>query len=122
MDNLRRGSAYADLERLKNFTARYPREHQSQALDFDQTDVFRIQTAALEAGYTNIILMVFDGMDWQTSRAASLYKQNRYSSGRGTGLAFQDDRLVETDYGLICTSPMADILKHDTNSGGIEVW
>lgn len=124
LDNLRaEGSAYADPERLKKLYGKVPEGTLNpKALYFDQTDVFRLQTAALEAGYTNIILMVFDGMDWQTTRAASLYKQNRYSSGRGTGLAFQDDRRVETDYGLICTSPMADILKHDTNSQVVLEW
>jgi alkaline phosphatase len=62
--------------------------------------------------------MVFDGMDWQTTRAAALYKQghNAYTSGRGTGLRFQDDRRVQTDFGLVCTSPKSSAVKLDVNS------
>ena len=124
LDQLRaEGSCYADPERLKKIYGKVPKGTLNpSALYFDQTDIYRLQQAAIDAGYTNIILMVFDGMDWQTTRAASLYKQNRYSDGRGTGLAFQDDRRVTTDYGLVCTSPKADILTFDTNSQIVLDW
>ncbi len=96
MDKLRaEGSAYTDPERLKKIYGQVPKGTLNpSALYFDQTDIYRLQQAAIDAGYTNIILIVFDGMDWQTTRAASLYKQNHYESGRGTGLSFQDDRRV----------------------------
>jgi len=118
LDKLRaEGSCYADPKRLEKIYGKLPKGTLNpSALYFDQTDIYRLQRAAIDAGYTNIILMVFDGMDWQTTRAASLYKQNRYSHGRGTGLAFQDDRRVTTDYGLICTSPKSDILAFDINA------
>ncbi|MCH1441619.1 MAG: alkaline phosphatase [Rubripirellula sp.] len=124
LDKLRaEGSAYTDPERLKKIYGKVPKGTLNpSALYFDQTDIYRLQRAAIDAGYTNIILMVFDGMDWQTTRAASLYKQNRYESGRGTGLSFLDDRRVETDYGLICTSPKSDILKFDTNAQTVLDW
>ena len=124
LDKLRsEGSCYRDPERLKKIYGKVPKGTLNpSALYFDQTDIYRLQQAAIDAGYTNIILMVFDGMDWQTTRAASLYKQNRYNNGRGTGLAFQDDRRVTTDYGLICTSPKADILTFDTNAQIVLDW
>lgn len=124
LDKLRNeGSAYANPERLKQIYGKVPRGTLNpSALYFDQTDIYRLQMAAIDAGYTNIILMVFDGMDWQTTRATSLYKQNRYERGRGTGLLIQDDRRVETDYGLICTSPKSDILKFDTNAQTVLDW
>ncbi|MAI71869.1 MAG: alkaline phosphatase [Rhodopirellula sp.] len=124
LDELRaEGSAYADPERLKKIYGKVPKGTLNpSALYFDQTDIYRLQRAAIDAGYTNIILMVFDGMDWQTTRATSLYKQNRYKNGRGTGLSFLDDRRVETDYGLICTSPKSDILKFDTNAQTVLDW
>lgn len=124
LDKLRaEGTAYADPERLKKIYGKVPKGTLNpSAIYFDQTDIYRMQRAAIDAGYTNIILMVFDGMDWQTTRAASLYKQNQYTSGRGTGLAFQDDRRVKTDYGLICTSPKSDILKFDTNAQTVLDW
>jgi alkaline phosphatase len=77
-----------------------------------------LQAAAIEAGYSNVILMIFDGMDWQTTRAAAIYKNGRvtYDSGRGNGLSFQDDRRVQTDFGLICTSSWTGTLKVDASS------
>ncbi len=46
-----------------------------------------------------------------TSRDATAY-----SSGRGTGLGFQDDRRVQTDFGLVCTSPRTATVKLDVNA------
>lgn len=75
----------------------------------DQTDIHRLQEAALAAGKTQIILFVFDGMDWQTTWAAATYKagQVAYREGRGTGLHFQDFQGVETDFGFMVTSPFS---------------
>ena len=124
LDKLRaERSTYADPERLKKIYGEVPKGTLNpSAIYFDQTDIYRLQQAAIDAGFTNIIVMVFDGMDWQTTRATSLYKQNHYTSGRGTGLAFQDDRRVRTDYGLICTSPKADTLKFDINAQTVVDW
>lgn len=79
---------------------------------FDQTDVFHLQQQAVEAGKKRIVLFVFDGMDWQTTRAAAIAKSGAvtYDSGRGQGLAFQDygtgeNSKVETDFGFFSTSP-----------------
>lgn len=112
------GSAYADPERLRSLYGSVPDGTvNATALYYDQTDIYRLQTAAIDAGYSNIILMVFDGMDWQTTRAAALYKHGQlYNSGRGTGLLFQDDRRTVTDFGLVCTSPWADKLNIDVNA------
>ena len=118
LDDLREeGSVYSDPERLKKLYGKLPAGTLNPtAMYFDQTDIFRLQHAALDAGFSNIILMIFDGMDWQTTRATSLYKQKRYSSGRGTGLAIQDDRRVTTDFGLVCTSPRHAAINLDVNS------
>ncbi|TWT72225.1 Alkaline phosphatase 3 precursor [Crateriforma conspicua] len=109
LDSLRQeGSVYSDRERLeKLYGTVTPGTHQPSADYFDQTDVYRLQQQAIAAGKKNIVLFVFDGMDWQTTRAAALYKAGkvRYERGRGTGLSFQDYRGVETDYGLVVTSP-----------------
>ncbi len=73
----------------------------------DQTDVFRLQQWAVRQGKKRIALFVFDGMDWQTTRAAAIAKSGcvAYQDGRGEGLAFQDYRGVETDFGYLVTSP-----------------
>ncbi|MCO8121489.1 alkaline phosphatase [Stieleria sp. TO1_6] len=112
------GSIHSDPERLQRLSGQPPEPSLNPlALYHDQTDVYRLQKAAVDAGCTNIILMVFDGMDWETTRAAAIYHSGRvgYDSGRGTGLAFQDDRRVITDFGLICTSPAAKGAKVDVD-------
>jgi alkaline phosphatase len=113
------GSLFADKERLLERCGEQAADSfNPKALYFDQTEVYDLQQAAVQAGYRNIILMVFDGMDWQTTRAAAMFKSGRvgYDSGRGTGLAFQDDRRSQTDFGLICTSAFAKGAKFDVNT------
>ncbi|MCC9603832.1 alkaline phosphatase [Stieleria sp. JC731] len=113
------GSAYHDEQRLKSMGGELgDGVVNPQALYYDQTDVYRLQQAAVDAGYTNIIMMVFDGMDWQTTRAASIYKTGAvaYESGRGTGLHFQDDRRTKTDFGLVVTSAAAGGAKTDVDA------
>ncbi|MEM9588032.1 MAG: alkaline phosphatase, partial [Planctomycetota bacterium] len=120
LDKLReQGSVYRDAERLRSLYGSVPEGSVNPtACYFDQTNVYDLQMAAVEAGYSNIILMVFDGMDWQTTRAASLYKTGRvgYDRGRGTGLSFQDYSRVRTDFGLIVTSPRLSGSKTDVDS------
>lgn len=112
------GSAYADPERLKALYGHVPAGTlNSTATYYDQTDIWRLQMEAARAGYKHIILMVFDGMDWQTTRAAAIYQRGHvYQSGRGTGLAFLDDRRVATDFALVCTSPLLAAAQYDVNS------
>jgi alkaline phosphatase len=76
----------------------------------DQTDVYRLQKMAAEAGKKRIILVIFDGMDWQSTRAAAVYKSGKvgYDSGRGTGLHWQDYHGTITDFGYFVTSPRND--------------
>ena len=118
LDALRaEGSAYASSERLRSLYGRVPEQTLNpSATYFDQTDVYRLQLAAHDAGYSNIILMVFDGMDWQTTRAAALYQGGHYDSGRGSGLLIQDFRDVRTDFGYVVTSPLLGGAKTDVNA------
>ncbi len=120
LDGLRSaGSIYADPARLQSLYGVVPEATvNSTAVYFDQTDVYRLQLAAIEAGKRNIILMVFDGMDWQTTRAAAIYRAGNvaYERGRGTGLAFQDERRLKTDFGLIVTSPKYSGAKFDVDA------
>lgn len=82
----------------------------SSAEYFDQTDVYRLQKMAVEAGKKRVILFVFDGMDWQTTQAAAIAKLGKvaYRDGRGSGLAFLDYRGAETDFGYFVTTPQND--------------
>lgn len=113
------GSMYTDAERLAKLDGSVGEGSVNPtAMYFDQTDIYQLQKAAVDVGYSNIILIVFDGMDWQTTRAAAIYKSGRveYESGRGTGLAFQDDRRTITDFGLVCTSAAAEGAKTDVDA------
>ncbi len=120
LDSLRdEGSVYTDPKRLQKLYGRVPEGTVNPtAIYYDQTDIFRLQMAAIDAGYSNIILMVFDGMDWQTTRAAALYKsrRGRYETGRGVGLSIQDYRRTYTDFGFVVTSPRSGNAEVDVNS------
>lgn len=102
-------SIYRDEAKLTRLYGRTPYLTKNDAAGYmDQTDVFRLQQAALEAGKKHIILVVFDGMDWQTTRAASIYnlKKVAYDQGRGSGTFFQEyDAGGTSQYGYMVTSP-----------------
>ncbi len=86
---------------------------------FDQTNIFDIQKAALDAGKKNIILVVFDGMDWQTTRNAAIYKSKNanFSSGRGDSLHMQKYTANGTsEFGWMSTAPYCDKVKLDVNT------
>ncbi len=84
----------------------------------DQTDLYRIQRAAFDAGKKYVFLIVFDGMDWQTTRAAAIYRTGKvgYDSGRGQGLHFQDYTAGgTTQFGFMVTSPHNEGTNVDVN-------
>ncbi|MCA9064911.1 MAG: alkaline phosphatase [Planctomycetaceae bacterium] len=78
------------------------------AVWMDQTNVADIQRAAVKAGRKYIFLVVFDGMDWQSTQLASISQLGRvaYTEGRGTGLHFLDYTAAgTTQFGFMVTSP-----------------
>ncbi|MCA9131634.1 MAG: alkaline phosphatase [Planctomycetales bacterium] len=101
-------SVYRDAAKLTKLYGRLPSHTVNPAAEYcDQTDVYRLQKWAVEDGKKRIILFVFDGMDWQTTRAAAIAKSGKigYEEGRGRGLAFQDYSQTKTDFGYFVTSP-----------------
>ena len=102
-------SPYRKESELQRIYGRVPSDSLNEKADyFDQTNLFQIQQAGLASGKKYIFLVVFDGMDWQTTRAAAIYKTQQigYTEGRGTGFHFQDYTAGGTsEFGLICTSP-----------------
>ena len=118
-----RRSIYRDAAKLASLYGRQPDDtHNPEADYFDQTDVYRLQLAAADAGKKYIVLVVFDGMDWTTTRTAAIAARQRvaYESGRGTGLVFQDYAGVTTDFGYCVTSPANDGTKVDVDAQAVK--
>lgn len=113
-------SVYRDSKWLQRTYKRDdPKTVNPDAVYMDQTQIFSIQQAALEAGKKNIILFVFDGMDWQTTWAAAIAKTGQvpYRSGRGTGLHIQDYQADgTTQFGYMVTSPFCDEAEFNVNT------
>ncbi len=112
-------SPYRSAESLQRIYGYLP-EHTvtSDATYLDQTNLFDIQKAALTAGKKHIFLVVFDGMDWDTTRAAAIFYSRKvsYSSGRGSGLHFQDYTAGgNTQFGYMVTSPHNSGTKFDVD-------
>jgi alkaline phosphatase len=114
------GSLYRDATKVENLFGRMPTNTvRSDAPYGDQTDVYRLQRTATETlGKKYVFLVVFDGMDWQTTQAAAIYKSNKvgYTEGRGTGLLFQDYNKCKTDFGYYVTSPYGDEVETDVDA------
>lgn len=102
-------SAYRSEAALARIYGRVPTHTLNPAADYlDQTDLAALQRAAFAAGRKYVFLVVFDGMDWQTTWAAAIYsrKQVGYRSGRGTGTHFQDYTACgTTQFGFMVTTP-----------------
>jgi alkaline phosphatase len=116
-------SPYRSEERLRAIYGRLPDHSLNPAADyFDQTDVHSLQTTAAATGKRRIILMVFDGLDWTTTRTAAIALSGKvaYDSGRGTGLSFQDYSGVQTAFGFCCTSPANDGTKIDVDAQALK--
>jgi alkaline phosphatase len=112
-------SLYRDSAAIEKLYGYLPTDTVNLHADYcDQTDVYRLQKWAVEEGKKRIILFVFDGMDWHTTRAAAIARSGavQYTEGRGTGLAFQDYRGALTDFGAFVTSPHNEGTNIDVNN------
>ncbi len=101
-------SPYRHADRLEALYGRLPDDTLNPEADyFDQTDIYDLQLQAAEAGAKRIVLVVFDGLDWHTTRAAAVAATGQvpYSEGRGDVFAFQRYRGTTTDFGWCVTSP-----------------
>ncbi len=115
-------SVYRSEAGLRQLYGRLPDRTLHPGADyFDQTDIYRLQRMAADAGKKHIILFVFDGMDWHTTRAAAIAAQGRvaYDQDRGTGFTFQDYRGAPTDFGLCVTSPANDGTRFDVDAQAV---
>ncbi|MBD3676041.1 MAG: alkaline phosphatase [Planctomycetaceae bacterium] len=123
-DYTRENSIYRDADRLEELYGRPPESTYNPEANYgDQTDLARIQFAALAQGKKHIVLIVFDGMDWQTTQAAAIVRNQNvdYDSGRGHGLYFQDYQADGTSqFGAMVTAPAIASMKVDTDKQTVE--
>lgn len=114
------GSVYRDSAKLDQLYSRMPGNTlRADAPYADQTDVYRLQRKAIEQqGKKYVFLVVFDGMDWQSTQAAAIYKTGRvaYTEGKGNGLIFQDYDRCPSDYGYVVTAPYGDEVETDVDA------
>jgi alkaline phosphatase len=112
-------SRYRDATRIEALYGRLPEETLNPAAEyFDQTDVYQLQKGAAAAGKKYLVLLIFDGMDWQTTQAAAIEATGdiSYREGRGRGLAFQDYQGTTTDFGYFVSSPHNEGTDTDVNA------
>jgi alkaline phosphatase len=118
-------SVYRDADALQKLYGRLPEQTLNPEAEYlDQTDLARLQQAALKAGKKHIFLVIFDGMDWQTTRNAAIVKTGEvlYESGRGRGLHFQDyDAAGTSQFGFMVTVPQVEGGQPDVNSQTIGI-
>jgi alkaline phosphatase len=112
-------SPYRSEESVRRIYGFLPEHTVSETADYmDQTNVYDLQVAAAAAGKKHIFLVVFDGMDWDTTRAAAIFNSKRvpYDSGRGTGTHMQDYTANGTSqFGFMVTSPHNEGTTVDVN-------
>lgn len=101
-------SSYRDPEKLKKIYGYLPPHTVNPTADYcDQSELYKVQKDAVERGVKHLFIVWFDGMDWQTTQAAAIAKTgNVYTSGKGSGLIFQDYKgAPKAEYGYAVTSP-----------------
>ena len=102
-------SVYRSAERLAKLYGEVPTHTLNEKANyFDQTNLYDLQKAAAKAGKRHIFVVVFDGMDWDTTRAAAIHNSQAitYTEGRGTGTHFQNYTAGgTTQFGYMVTSP-----------------
>ena len=113
-------SPYRSEPALKRIYGRVPSHTVNPHAEYlDQTNIHDLQMAGFASGKKHVFLVIFDGMDWQTTLAAAIHKTQSvsYTIGRGSGLHFQDYRAGgTTQFGFMCTSPHNHGTKTDPNT------
>jgi alkaline phosphatase len=113
-----KNSAYRDPERVRKLYGTLPANTVNPEADYcDQSDLYRVQKEAVARGAKYLFTVWFDGMDWETTRAAAIAKSGKvYDRGKGSGLVFQDYAADgSAQFGYFVTSPT-----HDKNTADVD--
>jgi alkaline phosphatase len=117
-------SPYGNAAELRRIYGRMPDKTLNPGAKYlDQTNLYDLQLAAAAAGKKHIFLVVFDGMDWQTTRAAAIHATQKvaYTEGRGTGLHWLDYTAGGTsEFGFMVTSPHNEGTDVDVNTQAVK--
>lgn len=119
-----KNSVYRDEARLKAlYGALPPNTLNPEAEYFDQSDGYRLQKDAIDRGVKHLFIVWFDGMDWDTTRAAAIARTGRvYDEGKGSGLVFQDyDADGSAQFGSYVTSPTHDRSARDPDAQAVTI-
>lgn len=112
-------SRYRTAEGVKAIYGFLPENTVNPDADYaDQSDLYQVQRDAVKRGAKYIFTVWFDGLDWDTTRAAAIVKTGKvpYDAGKGNGLLFQDYTANGTSqYGFVVTSPT-----HDKNTPDLD--
>lgn len=106
-----KNSRYRDAEKIKALYGTLPPNTLNPEADYaDQSDLYHVQKAAADRGAKYLFTVWFDGLDWDTTRAAAAYKSGKiYHEGKGTGLVFQDETADgSAQFGYYVTAPTHD--------------
>jgi alkaline phosphatase len=106
-----KNSLYRDADRLRALYGELPRNTLNPDATYaDQSDLYRVHKEAIARGAKYLFIVWFDGMDWETSRAAAIAKTGQvYSEGKGSGLNFLDYKADgSAQFGCYVTSPTHD--------------
>ena len=113
-----KNSVYRDEARLKALYGFVPERTVNPEAEYaDQSDLYRVQKDAVARGVKYLFVVWFDGMDWDTTRAAAVAKSGKiYNEGKGSGLIFQDYTAEgSAKFGYYVTSPT-----HDKNTPDLD--
>jgi alkaline phosphatase len=104
-------SVYRDASRLKSLYGFLPENTLNPEADYaDQSDFAGLLADAVKKGAKHVFIVWFDGLDWPTTQAAAVAKTGKvYTSGKGSGLVFQDETAGGTArFGSYVTAPTFD--------------
>ena len=119
-----KNSCYRDAEKIRKLYGSLPANTLNAEAEYcDQSDLYKVQMEAVARGAKYLFTVWFDGMDWETTRAAAIAKTGKvYDKGKGSGLNFQDysaDRSAQ--FGYFVTSPTHDLNNVDVNSQTLSI-
>lgn len=117
-------STYRDEAKIKALYGELPKRTLNPNAEYaDQSDLHKLQQDAVAKGVKYLFIAWFDGMDWDTTRAAALAKTGKdYAEGKGSGLVFQDyDAKGTAGFGYYVTSPTHDRNIVDLDKQTVEI-